>query len=398
MQLVQGTLRFGWFLFFIIFIIKRVKFQKSSNLILIISSLFALMAFFQKVSEMSDLYEAFGYLNGIRESGFSYFQNPHYTIQNYFSGKIGLQLYFYLMSLFPYNNFYSAISMFLMYFFLLKSIQVAVEYYDLEKRMLQNCIILLILIINFYNASNGVRNMLAFSVFIYGIVLDIYKEKRCVAVILYLVGVSIHPAVAVLVGLRYLYLVKNIFLKLTVGAVLLLWANGLSGLLAILQPFNSIGFISVLSGKITYYSMLGGSNENFGETFNTSGSYLMMRYFRIFWVLLILCAAFVIIMKNIKEQNGIAVFSFYLGMFTLGTLPSIFATNVFSRYSVAVFMVTPILLCQYRSLDLQKIKLRIRYTKIGLLEAGLCIGIVLILYYNLTASYSAFALTTQMYS
>lgn len=397
MQLIQGTLRFGWFLFFIIFIIKRVKFQKSSNLILIISSLFALMAFFQKVSEMSDLYEAFGYLNGIRESGFSYFQNPHYTIQNYFSGKIGLQLYFYLMSLFPYNNFYSAISMFLMYFFLLKSIQVVVEYYDLEKRMLQNCIILLILIINFYNASNGVRNMLAFSAFIYGIVLDIYKEKRCVAVILYLVGVSIHPAVAVLIGLRYLYLVKNIFLKLTVGAVLLLWANGLSGLLAILQPFNSIGFISVLSGKITYYSMLGGSNENFGETFNTSGSYLMMRYFRIFWVLLILCAAFVI-MKNIKEQNGIAVFSFYLGMFTLGTLPSIFATNVFSRYSVAVFMVTPILLCQYRSLDLQKIKLRIRYTKIGLLEAGLCIGVVLILYYNLTASYSAFALTTQMYS
>ena len=55
MQLIQGTLRFGWFLFFIIFIIKRVKFQKSSNLILVISSLFALMAFFQKVSEMSDI-------------------------------------------------------------------------------------------------------------------------------------------------------------------------------------------------------------------------------------------------------------------------------------------------------------------------------------------------------
>ena len=397
MQLIQGVLRFGWFLGLAIIIIKKVGFKKSDNLILAIAFLFALMAFFQKVSDMSDLSEAFGYLNGIREYGFSYFQNPHYTIQNYFSGKIGLQVYFYLMSLLPYNNFYSAISMFLMYYLLFKSIQIVVEYYELEKKMLKEYIIVLILIINFYNASNGVRNMLTFSIFVYGIVLDIYKEKKVTAAILYLIAVSIHPSVAVLIGLRYLYLVKNRFIKLLIGFVLLLWANGLNGLLAILQPFSSIGFISVLCSKITYYSMLGGSNENFGEAFNTSGSYLMMRYFRIFWVVLILCIAIVIIRK-IKEQKGIATFSFYLGMFSLGTLPSIFATNVFSRYSVAVFMITPILLCQYQSLDLPKKKLQIGSTKFDLLATCLCIGIVLILYYNLTASYCAFGLTGQMYS
>ena len=83
MQLIQGVLRFGWFLGLAIIIIKKVGFKKSDNLILAIAFLFALMAFFQKVSDMSDLSEAFGYLNGIREYGFSYFQNPHYTIQNY---------------------------------------------------------------------------------------------------------------------------------------------------------------------------------------------------------------------------------------------------------------------------------------------------------------------------
>ena len=178
MKALGGMLTYGLFLAFIILIIKKIRVKNIGNLIIFISLSFGILAFFQNVSEYSDLAEAFEYLNGLRQRGFDYFSIDHYTIQNYFSGKIGLQIYFYICSLFPYNNFYSAIAMSLMYFFVLKALQYAADYYEIETLYLKNLIILALLSIDFFDASNGVRNMFAFSIFIYGLSLDIFKGRK----------------------------------------------------------------------------------------------------------------------------------------------------------------------------------------------------------------------------
>ena len=397
MRALGGMLTYGLFLAFIILVIKKIRVRRIENLILFVSISFGLLAFFQNVSEYSDLSEAFGYLNGIRQNGFNYFSSDHYTIQNYFSGKIGLQIYFFICSLFPYNNFYSAIAMTITYFFVLKAIQYAADYYGIKTSLLKNLIILSLLSIDFYDASNGVRNMFAFSIFIYGLSLDIFKGRKIISLALYISAITIHPSTAVLVLLRYLQFIKKNYLKTIIGLILVLWSGGISGIANLLFPFRSIEAVSSIYDKLIYYSMLEGTNENFAEGFNTSASYMTMRGFRIFWVVLVIFAA-ILILKNQEKKKSIATFSLYVGSFSLGTLAPILATNVFTRYTFGIIMVTPMLLSEYLSSNCPKKYIRIGSMVTDAVIFGFAIALVLFNYYMFLYHYSSFGLTFELYS
>lgn len=397
MQAVRGILTYGLFLLFIIFVIKKIKVKDNGKLILFVSLAFGVLAFFQKPSEQSDLAEAFRYLNGLRQSGFEYFQNEHYTIQNYFSGKIGLQIYFYLCSLLPFNNFYSAIAVFLMYFFILKSIQVSAEYYQLEGKSIKNLFILFLLLFDFYDASNGVRNMFAFSMFVYGLTLDVFRNRKITGLLLYVIATTIHPSTAALIILRYLQILQNVVLRLAIGGVLLLWSSGITGISRLLAPFTGISAIAMIQSKLYYYSLLGGTNENFGTGFNTSSSYMMMRSFRIVLVITIIVITYVIL-KNTQKQKTIATFAQYLCFFSLGTLAPIMATNVFTRYSFAIIMITPILYAEYLNLEIKEKKLQLGGVSIRLSTTMLLIVILLFNYYMFLYHYASFGLAFKVYS
>lgn len=397
MRALSGMLTYGLFLAFVIIVIKKIQVKKIGNLIIFISVSFGVLAFFQNVSQYSDLSEAFRYLNGIRQNGFSYFSINHYTIKNYFSGRIGLQIYFYICSLFPYNNFYSAIAMALMYFFVLKSIQYIADYYKIKTSVLKNLIILTLLSIDFYDASNGVRNMFAFSIFIYGLSLDILKNKKIISLILYILAITLHPSTIALVVLRYLQFIKQTLLKVIIGLFLVLWSGGISQITNFLNPYRSIEVVSTIYDKLMYYSTLAGTNENFAEGFNTSSSYMTMRAFRILWVALVIIAA-IFVIKNSKEKKSIAIFSMYLGFFSIGTLTPILATNVFTRYTFGIIMVTPMLLTEYLSANFRR-----KYIKIGsvIMDAvifGFLIVLMLFNYYMFLYHYSAFGLTLELYN
>lgn len=397
MSALGGMLIYGLFLAFIILIIKKIRVKNIGNLIIFISLSFGILAFFQNVSEYSDLAEAFEYLNGIRQKGFDYFSIDHYTIQNYFSGKIGLQIYFYICSLFPYNNFYSAIAMSLMYFFVLKALQYAADYYEIETSYFKNLMILTLLSIDFFDASNGVRNMFAFSIFIYGLSLDTFKGRKLLGIILYVTAATIHPATIALIALRYLQLIKKGFIKIIIGVILVLWSGGISGVANLLFPFRSIDAVSSIYSKLTYYSLLEGTNENFAEGFNTSSSYMMMRSFRIIWVLLVILTA-IFVLKYLKNKKSISTFSAYLGLFSLGTLAPILATNVFTRYTFGIIMVTPMLLSEYFFSNFPKKYFKVGGTTIDAVIFGFVIVLILFNYYMFLYHYSSFGLTFKLYS
>lgn len=397
MQATVGMLTYGIFFLFIVFVIKKIHVENISALILFISLSFGILAFFQMPQEASDLTEAFRYLNGIRQTGFKYFQIQHYTIQNYFSGKIGLQIYFYLCSLLPWNNFYSAIAMSLMYFFCLKAIQMAAEYYQLENDKIKNLMILFLFLVDFYDASNGVRNFFAFSIFIYGLALDIYKEKRITGLCLYAVAASIHPSVIALIGLRYIQFLRNRVIRVLIGVVLALWPSGTEGIIALLSPFASINAVNVILGKLSYYSLVNGTTDNFGDTFNTASSYMLMRGFRICLVIIILVVAYRVL-KETEKQRTVAVFSQYLCFFSLGTLAPIMATNVFTRYSFAVIMITSMLYAEFLGLSLPQTVVKIGGERWKLSTVILFVVVIAFNYYMFLYHYSSFKIAFELYS
>ena len=394
MSALAGMITYGLFLIFIVFVILKIRVRDVNKLILFVSIAFGVLAFFQRVSDMSDLSEAFGYLNGIRGVGFSYFQNKHYEIQNYYSGKIGLQVYFYLCSLLPYNNFYSAIAVFITYFCILKSVQNTADYYTIDSCTLTRLMVLTIVILDFYDISNGVRNMFAFSIFVFALSLDIFKGRRVLSAVMYLVAASIHPSTMALIVLRYIQLVKSTAVKIIVGFMLVMWSNGLQGIASLLEPFSHIKMVSVVYGKLAYYSLLQGSNENFGTGFNTDASYIMMRYFRIGFVIIFLI---MIIMVIRRGNEKVSTFGLYLGLFSLGTLAPILATNVFTRYSMAIFMLTPSMYCEYLAQDISKKKVRIGRVCIDGIMFGFIVCAVLFNYYMFMYHYSSLGLTLKLY-
>lgn len=317
---------------------------------------FAVLAFFQSVNEQSDLSVAFTHLNNIRAIGWRYFDKIEIS-STYFTGKPALQAYFFLLSQLPCNNFYSAISMYIVYACMLFSIYQIAYFYSVSLRTEKMMLIFAICALDFFDASNGVRNILAFSIFIYSFVQDIIlKKNKVVCFLLYLFAALLHPATWILIVFRILLVVKNPWIKFIIGVATIVWSDGLSSISAILTPFNSIPFISTISHKLDAYTLVGdGVSKNFsGSAFNMSASYMLMRSFRIYLALLLLILVLVIWRRK-KDISQLMTYCLYLTMFTLGAGATGIASNVLTRYSFALILLAPVVYCEYSVMRIRKI-------------------------------------------
>lgn len=354
--------------------------------ILFVALIFAVLTFFQVLKEDSDLYVAFYHLNQIRQQGWSYFSDTDLVSNYYFTGRDALKVYFYLLSFLPYNNFYSAISIFIIFYLPMRATLIAGKYYGLSNVSIKYLLILLIWMIDFMDGSNGVRNMLSFSIFSYAFVFEMYREnkkgKHIIAWCLYIVSAFIHSSAWVLVILRLCLFIKNKKIQIALGAILLCWSLGLQYI-----PFLNIGdsenaVVGSMSHHVEAYTTLeNSSSSNFNEeTFNNQSSYILMRYFRIAHVLLIGS----IIFKAWRTQRKLSeTFSYILllGCFCIGSTVSSLATNILSRFSFEMIFLTPIFYANYSQLPIKHTYINVLGKRFEKFAFGLFVIALLFNYY-----------------
>lgn len=395
MRAMLGMVEFFFFTLIIVVIIKRIRIKGINKLILIVSGMFAILAFFQGVSELSDLQEAFGHLRLLKHSGMSYFKNSDYTVQIYFGGKITMQLYFLLMSKLPFLNFYSATAVFVMYFCVLKAIDIACKKWDIDEGTEKNLFLFFILIFPFYSAANGVRNYFAFSIVTLGLALDLLKEKKFLPWILYLIAGFFHPAAWLLIAIRCMLPVRSIVVKIVVFFLLAFWSRMIDIIASLLRPFTYIDIVSQAYSKLTTYTLLEGTTFNFGDVFNTSSAYMMMVGFRILFIIVVLWLIFSIWRRK-RKISSLTTYVFYLSAFALGSAAANVATNVLARYSTAIFMVTGLFLCEYYRSDTRKKFILIGNTKISASTFMLGMCVLLLNWYMYTNQYTSFFINFKL--
>lgn len=347
---------FGIYIILSVLLIYSSQEEALKRNIKIVSFGFALLAFFQTVDSQSDLMVAFSHLDNIRSSGWGYFGSIA-NRSSYFTGKPALQLYFYILSLLPVNNLYSSISMLIAYLCVLKASLYASDFYGASLKQKKMLLIFCILALDFFDASNGVRNVLSFAVFIYCLVNELLlKKNKILCWVGYTAAALFHPAALVLVMLRILLIIKKRWLKIVLGVLTLMWSNGLQGVYQFLSLFGGIPFIGTLVHKLDAYTLINDvESSNFNETaFNNSSSYMMMRNFRLLLAVGILLLVILIIWKRRENITKMMTYCMYIALFMLGATASGLASNIVVRYSFALIMLTPVFYAEYLQIDIPK--------------------------------------------
>lgn len=343
-------------LFFISILIINTNPRRIKNSILISSIILAMLAFFQIVREDSDLMVAFEHIDNIRKFGWSYFNNDDIINNMYFSGRYALKIYFYLLSFLPFDNFYSAISIFFIYYLSLKGSLIACKYYKIPSLYTKYILILLIWLIDFYDAANGVRNMLSFSIFVYALVYDLCNDKKkYIPYILYIISPLLHSSAWLLIALRLILFIKNKYIITLFLLLLIFWSFGLEYTSIISDSSNTI--TESMNHHIEAYTdNNNNASGNFDvQNYNNSSSYLLMRFFRILHILIIVYFIFKIY-KKYRNLSSLHVYILLLSAFCIGSTFSNIAANVLTRYSFSIIFLTPIFYSSYIFLPMKKKK------------------------------------------
>ncbi|NPD92800.1 hypothetical protein [Xylanibacter muris] len=329
---------------FLVFILYNAQSRDRENRVFFVALFFAGLAFFQSVDINSDLQVAFSHLNQIRKFGWKYFDNDIES-SFYFTGRDALKLYFYLLSFFSYNNFYSAISIFFIYYLPMKNVLLLSKRYSLQNLQINYLLILIIITIDFYDCANGVRNALAFAVFAHAIVLDLYYKKHIYIILwcifLYLISAFLHSSAWILIVLRILLLLcirkKTL---LVMGCFVIFWSFYVLTFSPFLTDSDNSVFQS-LNHHVEAYTDSTSESLNFdSESFNNRKSYILMRSFRILHVIVVLYF-FTKMLKSYKTtmlQNYV----FLLGCFCIGATSVNLATNILSRFSFEMIFLVPL--------------------------------------------------------
>lgn len=316
------------------------------------SFVLSILAFFQDVNPDSDLMLSFEHLDNIRKYGWAYFDNTDIATSFYFRGRDGLKVYFYLISFLQCNNFFSAISVFLFYYMPMLGILECARYYKVAPEYTKWCLIILIWMVDFFDGSNGVRNMLSFGIFAYAVTTELLVNEKKIKIrsfVLYVIAALIHSSAWVLVFLRLMLYLKKESLIFVSGIILLFWSYGLD-FLSLSDFINSENAIAASMGH--HMSAYAGDNTGEGnysaDVFNNSASYMLMRTFRLFHVLAILFPILFIWKRN-RSIDNIMKYIYLLSCFCLGAYLSSFATNIFTRYSFEIIFLTPVFFVAYTS-------------------------------------------------
>jgi len=361
----------------------------------LVSLCYAVLAFFQYADPVTDLYTAYSYIDMTKIYGWSFLTNSSVS-EGYFSGKFVLQLYFYLMSLLPFKNLYSAIPTFLIYYLNLKVAHKAAGHFKLSYINTRFLLCFVMIILDFYALSNGVRNYWSFAVFLYALYADLFEGKTKLCWIGYIIAIGIHPATVVLLVIRLLCYIRSVYIKVVILAVMALWSNLIELAVAILSAFTSVPIIRLIVSKLLGYTSYGNNTNFSADNFNASSSYMMMHGFRTIFLVVMLLVIIQLLNKK-KNTSDYTMVGFYLLMFGLGATAATVATNVLTRYSVAMTMMTPAILSEAHQEDIKRYTLVVGKIRINWVGMAMCACLMLFNYYYLLVEYYHYQFVLTLY-
>ncbi len=225
---------------------------KNVNSILIYSIiLFIITIFFcSQIDPPSgwDLYRHYEEIDKIRLYGLEYAFEEGIYKQYYV-----ISLLFYLVSLQSNNNLLVIISLsieFLIYFSVLK--------YFINKGTIKKsntillCNIYFFATINLVQAVSGIRNILAFMIALYGVFITMYKNKKILPIICYLLAVFIHPFSLMIV---LIYFISKLKFKKCIFVILILWGFFYNEIISLLLSIDTPYFEELTENFKMYQTM-----------------------------------------------------------------------------------------------------------------------------------------------
>jgi len=163
-------------------------------------------------------------------------------------------IYFYLISLTPYNEFLPGITVFCVYYINLNIIYKIGKKYNVSTQYIVMSALLFIASNNFLTTLSGIRSDLAFSIFLYFLYLELVEKKfKILSWLMYLLMCFLHNTMIIFVIFRLFIEIKNQLIIKGLQLLLLLWFFIINYIMAFLGSFTELSIIALLTSQINVY-------------------------------------------------------------------------------------------------------------------------------------------------
>lgn len=276
----------------------------------------AVMAFHCVPKETDDLANYYWQLDILRKGGWDTFQTMLRDDNNHWGALPTCGYYFYFISKLGNNGFLPGITIFIAYGVSFLVLYKASVRFEISKWYLFWACLFFLTTYWFYDICSGIRNGLAFTVFIACVYYDVVEKKhRILCYIGYALCIGMHSSVVILVALRAaLAIIKKyenkwmswaMLLSITVGGNILQW----------LGTVSDNKYLSLLSEK---------ADRNVGRAMEFGKTYVWVNTAVLVVVVLLSLYLFKYIKNSRKNEDILSFGKFYTLMlfFTVGSFTS----------------------------------------------------------------------------
>lgn len=214
----------------------------------IVALILATIAFFFQPSADMDLYKHYQTIDYFKIHGWDYVKTTYIfkTLPIY-------GVYFYLISLLPVKEFLPAVTVFITYFLSFNLIYKISRDNNIKKSYIMITFSFFILGTDYLSVISGIRNMLAFSIFVYFLYIDLVEKKhKLLCFLIYIALCALHDSVIILVLFRIIVCIYNRFTRITLMLALVFWTFFLDSILNIVNLFTGSYFIKITE-KVGFY-------------------------------------------------------------------------------------------------------------------------------------------------
>lgn len=218
---------------------------------MIISLVFAILAFIYVPNNRMDLYRHYNMLEMCRQYGFDYIINS-----NDYKNLPIAAIYMYVISMFKLNGFLPFITAYIVYKLSLNLVYYSGIRYNISRKSMLLTAYFFIGTSNYMGIISGIRNPLAITIFIYLLYWEII-ERRYVKFcwIGYILVCFVHLSVFILLFFRILLLVYNRYSKFLIKILIFGWSLFLPSILKIANYFNNIPIVNYIISKVNSYDI-----------------------------------------------------------------------------------------------------------------------------------------------
>ena len=276
----------------------------------------AIMAFNCVPKETDDLSNYFWQLDTLRKGGWDTFQTMLKDDNNHWGALPVCGYYFYIVSLLGNNGFLPAITIFVAYGAMFLVVYKASVRFKVNKWYLFLSCVFLLITYWFYDICSGIRNGLAFTIFITCIYFDIVeKSHRPACYIGYALCTGLHSSVIMLIILRLALAITKKYESKWVSWIMLLSITVGGNILQWLGTVSNNKYLSLLSEK---------ADNNIGRAMDFGKTYIWVNTAVLLVVILVSLYLFKYIResKNYKDISAFGKFHTLLLFFTVGSFTS----------------------------------------------------------------------------